>query len=296
MRKWFQIRDIDLLLDEKSSSSSHLSSLRIGRIGEPSWAFPPSLKSQYNIIYYAILETKVTIWVVASIIASYSLSVGYKTEFRRRHFTYSCYNAGYPTAVTYNAGAPDFQNALLDFSFRGSCTVRFKIQKKGDEMWLGVVGDPSDLDERLGYYRGMEGKWAFYCGRSMERYYVGDDSIAISREQMLSSFKPVLNGSGVQDDGYGSFHFPKRFCHRLVPCNTGDIVDMKVDAQEKTFAVMVNGVFQATSDVPDLPEQLIFFVKVDATDDCVEFEIVDFKFEKSRKQKEKRLAKIKDLV
>merc|ERR1719285_283172 len=154
MRKWFGLRDI--LLDEKSSSSSYSSSLRKTK------PFPPSLKSQYDMIYLAILETKVTIWEVATIIASYSLSVGYKTDFRRRHFTYSCYDAGYPTAIMYNAGAPDFQNALLNFSFRGSCTIRFKIHKKSDEMWLGVVGDPSYLDERTGYYRGVNGQWAFY--------------------------------------------------------------------------------------------------------------------------------------
>jgi len=50
-------------------------------------AFPPTLQSQYDIVYAAILQTKSTIKELASIIASYSLTVGYKTDFRLRHFT-----------------------------------------------------------------------------------------------------------------------------------------------------------------------------------------------------------------
>jgi len=263
------------------------------RISEP---FPPSLKSQYDGIYFAILEKEATTKEIANIIAFYSLSVGYKTNFRAHHFNYSCYDAGRPTAITYGEFAPDFQNALLDFSFRGSCTIRFKIRKKGDEMWLGVVGDPSDLDEKRCYDRGVKGQWSYYCGRSWKRYEADDCRKLISRDEMLRSFKPDMNCRGVWDGGHGSFHFPARLCHRLVPSNSGDIVDMEVDAQEKTFTVLVNGVFQATSWVPDLPEQLIFFVQLDERGDCVEFEMVDFKFEKRRKQKEKRIAKAIDLV
>merc|ERR1719320_1373903 len=107
---------------------------------------------------------------IASIIAFYSMSVGYQTDFRRSHFTYSSKNAGKYTAVTYNAGAPDFQNALLDFSFHGSCKIRFKVRKKGDEMWLGVVGDLDDLQERSG--RALKGQWAFYCARTRDEYHI----------------------------------------------------------------------------------------------------------------------------
>jgi len=243
---------------------------------------PPSLKSQYDEIYDAILQSRLTIKEIADIIALYTLSVGYKTDFRLRYFTYSCYNGDCPTAITYKDCAPDFQNAILDFSFRGRCVIRFKIHRKSDEMWLGVVGDPKYLKEEDSVARGVKGQWAFYCGRSRERYHLIEARKTVSRAQMLGGFKPELNCDGIIDGGYGSFHFPERFLHRLVPCNTGDIVDLEVDAQEKTFSVIVNGVFQASTKAPDLPNQLAFFVQLDEADDHVEFEILDFKFEKKK--------------
>jgi len=154
-------------------------------------------------------------------------------------------------------------------------------------MWLGVVGDARNLIEAMTADRGVRGQWAFYCGRSAE-HYRDDDGKTISREQMLGNFKPVLNCGGIGDGGYGSFHFPERFLHRLVPCNTGDIVDLEVDAQEKIFSVTVNGVFQASSKVLDMPKRLAFFVQLDSKGDSVEFELRNFKLEKRRNLKDMR--------
>jgi len=261
-------------------------------LGNP---LPRSLESQYNGICAAILQTGF-MKEIASIISLYALSVGYQTDFRRHHFTYTCFNGDKYTAVTYNAGAPDFQNALLDFSFRGSCVIRFRIHKKSDEMWLGVVGDLDDLEERSSSARAVKGQWAFYCGRTRIRYYGKRRTDWISREKILASFKPELNIPGVIDGGYGSFHFPGKYLHRLVPCNTGDVVDLAVDAQSKMITVVVNGVFQASSIAPDLPDQLAFFVQLDDAEDCVEFEVLDFKFEKRRKLKDGRNAKVVKFV
>jgi len=278
MRTWFSLGEVDVPSEENSSPRLKIRD-----------ALPPILKSQYDGIYVAILQTNLVLKEIASIIALYSLSAGYLIDFRLRYFYYTNFNGEHPTAITYNDRFRDFQNALLDFSFRGRCMIRFKIRRKSDEMWLGVVGDPKYLDEEH-TERGAKGQWAFYCGRSRERYYFKKKTVP--REQMLDSFEPVLNCEGIIDGGYGSFHFPQRILHRLVPCNTGDVVDLDVDAQEKTFTVIVNGVFQASTKAPDLPEQLAFFVQLDATDDCVEFEILDFKFEKRKKLKIRRNAKV----
>jgi len=259
--------------------------------------FPPSIKSQYDRIYAAILQTDLVSKGVANIITFYSLSFGWKTNFRHNHFTYSCYNSGYPTAIKYDEGAPDSQNALLDFSFCGSCMIRFKIRKKGDEMWLGVVGDLNDLNERNEWInrRRWRGQWSYYLGRTQDHYL--HNGIYISRAEYLNKyFKSVLNSKGFGDSGIGSFHFSGKTLHRLLPSNTGDIVDMAVDAQEKTFTVIVNGVLQARSKVPDLPDQLAFFVKLDYTDDCVEFEILDFNFKETRKQKETSSENVANVV
>jgi len=250
------------------------------------YSLPPTLEEQYDTIYNVIVQTKLTINEIASIIALYSVSVGYKTDFRSYYFTYSCYTDKYPTVVSYDKGARDFQNALLDFSFRGRCKVRFRIHEKGDEMWLGVVGNPNYLDEDTFTGRGVIGQWAFYCGRTREQYRDIENKKTVSRAQMLRRFKRDLNCKGVRNGGFGSFHFPDRFLHRLAPCNTGDVVDLEVDAQEKTFAVIINDVFQVRSKALDMPKQLAFFVQLDYTGDRVEFEILDFKFAKRRKRQE----------
>jgi len=247
---------------------------------------PPTLEQQYDNIYNVIVQTKLTIYEIASIIALYSLSIGYKTDFRSDYFTYSCYTNKYPTVVSYDKGARDFQNALLDFSFRGRCKVRFRIHEKGDEMWLGVVGNPNYLDEDTFSGLGEKGQWAFYCGRTRERYRDTANKKSVSRAHMLRRFKRDLNCQGVRTGGFGSFHFPDRFLHRLVPCNTGDVVDLEVDAEEKTFAVIVNDVFQVRSKALGMPKQLAFFVQLDYTGDRVEFEILDFKFAKRRKRQD----------
>lgn len=254
-------------------------------------ALPPTLKSQYELIYNSILQSKVVLKELIGIITSYALSVGYKTDFRESYFNYSPLIGNSPTFVSYEAGAPDFQNALLDFSFRGRCMIRFTIHSKGDEMWLGVTGHPKWLDEDHSITRGAEGQWAFYCGLTEEIYHSDDinaEATTISRAQMLGKFKPVLNISGNGVGPYGSFHFPKRYLHSLVPCNTGDVVDIEVDAQEKIFTVFVNGNFQASSKADDMPDQLAFFVQLDATDDQVEFEILEFSFEKNKRQRCKK--------
>jgi len=48
---------------------------------------------------------------------------------------------------------------------------------------------------------------------------------------------------------------------------------------------IVSDVFQASTKAPHLPEQLAFFVHLDATDDWVELETVDFKCEEKTKLK-----------
>jgi len=249
---------------------------------------PKTLKSQFDDVFNAIVKLNITIEEIAKIIALYALAAGFKTGFRKRYFTYSNFIVGRPTIVSYSAGV-DFQNALLDFSFRGRCLIRFKIHCKGDEMWIGVVGDPLDLDESHSLTRGASGQWAFYCGRSTYDYRSPSDGQSISREKMLASFMPERDvvGNGVGE--YGSFHFPNRFLHRLVPVNTGDEVDVEVDAQEKLFTVIVNGTLQASTRSLDLPDQLVFFVQLDDNDDEVEFEILDFSFENKNGKRTKYL-------
>jgi len=296
MRKMFASKDISVPVDWEPSSDKELSSVT-SKLTLSGSCFPPSIKSQYVRIYAAILQTDLVSKGVASIIAFYSLSFGWNTNFRHGHFTYSCYNCGYPTAVMYNGEPPAFPNALLDFSFCGSCMIRFKIRKKGDEMWLGVVGDLNALDEStLGYSRGWRGQWTYYLGRTRTNYRLDNGSYPSRDEYLSKYFKPVLNCDGVPDGGIGSFQFPGKILHRLVPCNTGDIVDMAVDAQEKTFTVIVNGVFQARSKLPNLPDQLAFFVQLDYTNDCVEFEILDFNLAKTRKLKGIRIVKVANFV
>jgi len=287
----FVIKDICTSAYDEPSSDEELSPVIFRR------SFPPSIKSQYDRIYAAILQTDLVSKGVANIIAFYSLSFGWKTNFRDRHFIYSCYNCGYPTTVTYDKGAPDFQNALLDFSFCGSCMIRFKIRKKSDEMWLGVVGDLNNINEnKEGYDCNWAGQWTYYLGRTRYSYRL-DNGDSISRDEYLNKFfKPVLNCKGVAHGGIGSFLFSGKNLHRLLPGNTGDIVDIAVDAQEKTFTVIVNGVFQARSEVPDLPDQLAFFVKLDFTDDCVEFEILDFNLKKTRKVNKTSNEKVANVV
>jgi len=247
-------------------------------------SLPPSLKSQYDIIRDAISQADVVSKEIASIVAFYAMSVGYKTDFRRSYITYTGNGGCPPTVASYKACAPDYQYALLDFSFRGRCMIRFKIHQKGDEMWLGVVGDQYALDERKWIKRGArEGTiWSYYCGRTRSRYYEG--SKAMSFAEMMANFKPELNCNGIGDGGYGSLHFPRKTLGRLLPCNTGDVVDLVVDAQEKTFTVIVNDVFQACAKAPRMPDQLSFWIELDDTGDRVEFELLDFSFEKRRKQ------------
>jgi len=258
---------------------------------------PPSLKSQFEDIFNAIVKTKKTLKEISAIIALFAVSVGYKTDFRPNFFTYSKYVAGRPKSISFEKGL-DFQNEILDFSFTGRCKVRFIILKKSDEMWLGVVGDLGYLDERHSLTRGAAGKWALYCGRTSDEYHCAVDDKMISRDKMLASFKPKLNVEGLSVGQYGSFHFPRRCVHKLVPVNTGDIVDMEVDAQEKSFTVVVNNEVQACSKAEDMPGKLVFFVQLDYTDDEVEFELLDFGFKKKfeRKSKINKCVEYKTLI
>ena len=61
-----------------------------------------------------------------------------------------------------------------------------------------------------------------------------------------------------------------------------------MDAQEKTFTVIINDVLQATSKADDMPNRLAFFVQLDYAYDKVEFQILDFSFEKNRMHRIKR--------
>jgi len=244
---------------------------------------PPTLRSQYELILASISHCKIFIEGINSIIAMYAMSVGYWTEFRKSWITYKSHdNFGSPTIATYDVDAPDFRNALLDFSFRGRCMIRFRIHQKGDEMWLGVIGDPSNLQENKWLHRGRGQLWNFYCGR--RRYS------ETGKKRFLANFKPELNCNGVRDGGFGSFHFPQKIFGRFVPCNTGDVVDLEVDAQEKTFKVIVNDVLQACTEAPRMPDQLAFWVQLDHAYDSVEFELLDFSFEKRMERVHERNA------
>jgi len=252
---------------------------------------PPTLKSQFDVLFDIIVKAERTPKDIAGIIALYALSVGFKTDFRSNYFTYSRYVGGRPTSISFSNDI-DYQNSILDFSFCGKCKVRFTIRKKGDEMWLGVVGDTRDLDESHSMTRGAGGQWGLYCGRTRDHYHSPvDDDKRITREEMLTLFKPELNVRGLSSGGYGSFHFPNYLVHRLVPVNTGDMVDMEVDAVEKTLTVIVNGVLQACSVAKDMPDKLAFFVQLDYTDDEVEFEILDFSFKKNKSGRNRSVDK-----
>jgi len=236
---------------------------------------PPRLKSQYDVIFYCISHTNIFIKEIVSIIAMYALSVGWKTKFQERYITYRTrYENGPLTIATYNSGAPNFRYALLDFSFCGRCTVRFKINKKSDEMWFGVVGNIFVLDEKKSVKRGRGQTWSYYCGRSVARYY--EESKSYPREHMMARFVPELNCPGIEDGGYGSLHFPNEVLGCLAPSNTGDNVELEVDAQDKTFKVIVNGILQASTKAPTMPDQLSFWLELDYTGDEVEFEVLDF--------------------
>jgi len=225
----------------------------------------------------AISQDNIFLKEIASIIAMYALSVGYDTNFRKRWITYSCHDDSVsPTIATYGAGAPDWQNALLNFSFRGRCVIRFKVHEKGDEMWLGVTGDQYNLGEDKVLHRGRGLLWSYYCGRK-PYYYIQD-------ADWLAKFKIEPFSNGLSDSMIGCLHFPKRFFGKLFPARTGDVVDIEVNAQEKTFKVIVNGVFQTQCRDPKMPDQLSFWVQLDHKGDRVEFEILDFSFEKKNRQ------------
>jgi len=240
------------------------------------YTLPPSLKSQYDIICDAISQGSIFLGETVSIIAMYALLVGYDTNFRKRWITYTCNDDSVsPTIATYKAYAPDWQNALLDFSFRGRCKIRFKIHEKGDEMWLGVVGDPLNLMENKVLHRGRGLLWSFYCGR--ELYHRPEPYIK-------PTFKPKPFDHGVRDSMFGSLHFPGKYVGRLFPGRRGDVVDLEVNAQAKTFQVILNGVLQRQCRAPKMPDQLSFWVLLDNKGDRVEFEILDFNFEKRNLQ------------
>lgn len=248
-------------------------------------SLPPSLKSQYDTIYDAISQADVVFKEIVSTIAYYAMSVGYKTDFSKRYIRYTGNDGVAPTVATYRAGLqPDYQYAILDFSFRGRCIVRFKVHQKGNEMWFGVVGDINVLDERKWIKRGAsEGKiWSYYCGRARYR-------------GSFENFKPELNCNGHGDGVYGSLHFPGKTLGKLVPCNTGDVVDIEVDAQQKTFRVIVNDVLQACAKAPRMPDQLSFWLELDDRDDRVEFELLDFTFEKRRDEVGQKRGLILDI-
>jgi len=259
-------------------------------LADAKWVdLPPSLKSKYDVIYDAISKTNIFFKGIVRIIALYSLSIGYKTDFRKRWITYSNYVGNSPTIATYQDKEFDFRNALLDFSFRGRCMVRFTIHAKGDEMWIGVVADLRNLEERRYLERGSGQLWNFYCGRTRDTYYEVEDNLILSRKEMLANFKPELDCEGNRDGAYGSLHFPGRLIRgKLVPCNTGDVVDLEVDAQAKTFKVTVNGVLQAYTEAPGMPDQLSFWLQLDSTNDRVEVELLDYSFEKKREQMDEK--------
>jgi len=244
---------------------------------------PRSLKSQYDAIYDAISNADVVFKGIVPIISLYALSIGFKTEFQNRFISYSGGDdAGSVTVATYNSGAPDYRYALLDFSFCGRCMIRFKIHQKGDEMWFGVIGDQNVLDERTLWKRGGKGSiWSYYCGQ-LSRY---------RRQPVEANFKSELNHPGVTWGAHGSLHFPDFVQGKLIPANTGDVVDLEVDAQEKTFGVHVNGVLQASTKDRRMPDQLSFWLELDSTNDRVEFELLDFNFKTRSKKMCRRNAK-----
>jgi len=235
---------------------------------------PRSLKSQYDEIYHAISHADIFFKETVSIIALYALSVGFKTDFQRRFITYSAgTDGGTLTVATYRAGAPDYRYALLDFSFCGRCRIRFRIHQKGDEMWFGIVGDQRVLNEKTLWKRGGRGRiWSYYCGINDSRY----------ERTVDDKFEPEQDCPGVKWGKFGSLHLPSVVAGKLLPSNTGDFVDLEVDAQNKTFKVFVNGAKQASIIARGMPDQLSFWLELDYTADKVEFELLDFSFKKRR--------------
>jgi len=246
-------------------------------------ALPPSLEWQYDIIYDAISHANVFSKEISSMIALWAMSVGFKTDFRRRYITYQGYDENSCMVARYNAkasdaNAPDYQNLLLNFSFRGHCTVRFKIHEKGDAMWLGVVGDPRNLDESKSLHCGRGALWSYYCGRAD---FMSDSEPPVD---IPTDFKPELCYRGYNNGEFGCLHFPNDIHGRFFPANSGDEVDLEVNAQEKTFKVTVNGMLQADTRAPGMPDQLSFWAQLDWEDDEIEFEVLDFSFMKKMQQ------------
>jgi hypothetical protein len=206
------------------------------------------------------------------IIALFAIHIGFDWSFNNKELKFKgyCYRVD-GTNLYHDATA-----AIANFAVMRDgrpIRIRWKINNKGDEMWIGFTADRSYLSNvNMNGTRCTAGNISYYGGREGK----------IGTKTLISVKTPVLS-RGLYDSGYGSLHIPTMAKHILQPYSKGDEIELELylgigNENRDWISLYHNGKPQLIKDeIESVTKNFIKlfpYVVIDRPEDDVEYQLV----------------------